>query len=496
MKITIFGSCRQQPLSENYTVTSIQETLTYPHYTKEIIQAIEYCKGIHDMKSSDTLYCFRTCILHKREISDRHNLIREFEDTTLFVIEIASRISYEYNGLYVHHILTEEQYGFENRHQIVQRDLSDTEIEQDIIRIKELLYPKKLLIVSHIYTRPCGKRYDLIQQIDRICLSNNIPFLSPSEYINNQQDVYLDEPILSHFTDKGKHVMSNIYKSTIDYICNRKTVVFVLKQKYYNYQQTQTSCFWGMGDIMRSIYGMYKKSKKYHFKLIIDLSNHPISNFIEQNKHEYRIFLSDIIDDIPLLVDDELDIHIQQHMNSNNEVTYIGAHCGLNVYQPSDYDQEAKKFIKRNIRPTNDFLSFFNEKTGDWDISNMVVIHYRLGDNELVLHNVNTNIIEYCYQHMLKQLTTNTILLSDSSALKSYVKEKQCNIYLFEHEIGHIGYDTSRHKIMNSLFEYFLLTKVKSIKTYTTYNWISGFVYSIHKIYDIPITSSETMFTL
>ena len=46
MKITIFGSCRQQALGKYYSTTSIQESLTYPHYTKEIIQAIEYCKGI------------------------------------------------------------------------------------------------------------------------------------------------------------------------------------------------------------------------------------------------------------------------------------------------------------------------------------------------------------------------------------------------------------------------------------------------------------------
>lgn len=221
MKVTIFGSCRQQPLSEHYTVSSIQETLTYPHYTKEIIQAIEYCKGTHNMKSSDTTYCFRTGILEKREISNRNNLIIEFEETDLFVIEIASRISYEYNNLYVHHILTEEQYGFEHRDQIVQRDLSDEEIEKDIIRIKELIYPKKLLIVSHIYTRPTGKRYDLIRHIDRICLSHNIPFLSPSDHINND-DIYLNESVLAHFTEKGKYIMSNIYKSTIDYVFNKK----------------------------------------------------------------------------------------------------------------------------------------------------------------------------------------------------------------------------------------------------------------------------------
>lgn len=489
MKITIFGSYRQQPLSKHFTVSSIQEALTYPHYTKEIIQAIEYCKGIHNMKSSDTSYCFRTGILQKREISNRNDLIREFEETDLFVIEIASRISYEYNNLYVHHILTEEQYGFEHRNQIVQRDLSDAEIEKDIIRIKDLIYPKKLLIVSHIYTKPSGKRYELIKHIDRVCLSHNIPFLSPSEYVNHQ-DVYLNEPVLAHFTEKGKDIISNIYKSTIDYICNKKIVVFVLKQQYYNYKQTSTDNFWGMGDMMRSIYGMYKKSKKYNFKLIIDISNHPISKYLENIIHDYISPMNDIVHTIPFLVRDEIDAHLRNHMNSTNEVTYIGGHCGLDAYTPSEYDQETKIFIKRMIRPNTEFLSFFNEKIGDLNISDMNVIHYRLGDNELVLHNVNNNKIKYCYQHMLQHLNANSILLTDSSALKSYIKEQKCNIHMFDHDIGHIGRDTSYHTIMNSLFEYFLLTKVKSINTHSVYGWISGFTYSVHKIYDIPITSS------
>ena len=44
--ITILGSCRQESLYKNYNITSIQKNISYPHYTKEIIQAIEYCKGI------------------------------------------------------------------------------------------------------------------------------------------------------------------------------------------------------------------------------------------------------------------------------------------------------------------------------------------------------------------------------------------------------------------------------------------------------------------
>ena len=42
MKITIFGSCRQDSLysNEKYEITKIQNDISFPHYTKEILELI------------------------------------------------------------------------------------------------------------------------------------------------------------------------------------------------------------------------------------------------------------------------------------------------------------------------------------------------------------------------------------------------------------------------------------------------------------------------
>ena len=53
MKITIFGSCRQV-IEQEFVISKIQEELTYPHYSKEIIQAIEFCKGISNIPEDIT----------------------------------------------------------------------------------------------------------------------------------------------------------------------------------------------------------------------------------------------------------------------------------------------------------------------------------------------------------------------------------------------------------------------------------------------------------
>lgn len=218
MILTVFGSCRQDSLYNIYTVTSIRGELTYPHYSKEIVQAIEFCRGISNIHPGATQYVFRTGILEKRPINPSR-FYNDFNSTDLFVIEIASRISYTYKGVYVHHILTEPQYGFTDISNIVQRDLTDEEIEEDILKMRYLLHPKKMMIVSHIYTRRSGKRYELVKLLERICLKHNIPFFDPTVQLcdSDPEKLYVKEELLSHYTTYGH---SEIGKRYFDFINN------------------------------------------------------------------------------------------------------------------------------------------------------------------------------------------------------------------------------------------------------------------------------------
>jgi hypothetical protein len=202
-----------------YSVTSIRNDLTYPHYSKEIIQAIEFCKGISNIPLDMTQHAFRSGILGKHQIG-YSRFYNEFNSTELFVIEIASRISYTYKGLYVHHILTEPQYGFNDMHNIVQRDLSDDEIEEDVLKMRDLLYPKKMMIVGHIYTRTTGKRYELVKLLERICVKHNIPFFDPVLQLNGKdsEKLYVKEGLLAHYTPYGHSEIGQKYTDFINRI--------------------------------------------------------------------------------------------------------------------------------------------------------------------------------------------------------------------------------------------------------------------------------------
>jgi hypothetical protein len=70
---------------------------------------------------------------------------------------------------------------------------------------------------------------------------------------------------------------------------------------------------------------------------------------------------------------------------------------------------------------------------------------------------------------------------------KVVAKENIPGVFCDTDDIGHIGYTISADAMANTLFEYMLLSEAKSIKTFSSYNWISGFVYYSHKIWDIPL---------
>jgi hypothetical protein len=219
MNITIFGSCRQNPIRKNFAVTGIQEALTYSHYTREIIQAIQFCRGESTLTEDDTRNAFRSGILNKSCLHSSQ-FIGEFESTDMFVIEIASRLSYSYKEYYVHHILTEEKYGFPDADNIHIHELCDEEIEADILRIRDLLHPRPFLIASHIYTRKSGKRYDLVMLLNKLCKKHEIPFFDPSAFLEAEKyqpsQVYLQEPVLVHFTPFCQGVLANKYKEIIN----------------------------------------------------------------------------------------------------------------------------------------------------------------------------------------------------------------------------------------------------------------------------------------
>lgn len=224
--ISILGSCRQIDPLESYTrlpLSSIHE-LTYPHYTKEILQAVRYLKDRDStmIDTETTRWCFRNGILHETTISDEqyNRWQEEFNETSLFLIEIASRRAYNVNGVYVHHIAIEEKYGLECcREQVHEYDLSNDDIETDILALRQELHPRPLVIFSHLCTYKNGKRYELTCLLKDLCVKHDISFFNPTAlYDNFGSRRLLHEPLIAHYSPEGERLITQVYLYIINSI--------------------------------------------------------------------------------------------------------------------------------------------------------------------------------------------------------------------------------------------------------------------------------------
>lgn len=220
MKLTILGSCRQDSLRKNYNCSAIQSYISYPHYTKEALEVIKFCI-FGNVTPEETIHIFRTPILTKMPLYPSMFWKNELESSDVFIIEIASKIAYEYNGHYMHHIATEEQYGIPIRDNILQRVQTKDEIETDILEIRDLLRNKPIIIVSHLVTYKRGERYMLAEWLEDICVRHKICFLNPVKEFQKRNipidDLFEKESILAHYSHKGHAIINTIYT---EYIAN------------------------------------------------------------------------------------------------------------------------------------------------------------------------------------------------------------------------------------------------------------------------------------
>jgi len=219
MHITILGSCRQDSLYTYFNITNIRDSLTYPHYSKEILQAAQFCKGQLNIPFEQTQNIFRSGILAKQPLHP-DSFRNDFEKTDLFVVEVASRLFYKYADFYAHHIITESQYGFHDISNVIQGQLTDSEIEEDLVQLKRVLYLKPFCIVTHICTRSHGSRYELVQLLKRLCAKHRIYLFDPAaELVMYDPDVlYEKEAVLSHYTKEGHALIGAKYNTFIQKI--------------------------------------------------------------------------------------------------------------------------------------------------------------------------------------------------------------------------------------------------------------------------------------
>jgi hypothetical protein len=217
--VVVLGSCRQDSLQKKYNVSKIKEEISYPHYSKEMVQVVSYCLN-NDISEEETKETFRTPALYKRPL--KWNLIysTDIEEADVVFIEIASKLTYKIDDRYVHHILYDDnQHNKNTRSRVLLGESTDEELHEDIQLLQSMIQ-SPIIIVGHLVTKEGGKRHDLLETLRNICLEEKIQFIDPVQELRKRHDslenMFVNEPKLAHYTDHGHNCILRVYEDYIN----------------------------------------------------------------------------------------------------------------------------------------------------------------------------------------------------------------------------------------------------------------------------------------
>jgi len=245
--------------------------------------------------------------------------------------------------------------------------------------------------------------------------------------------------------------------------------------------QTETENYWGLGDVLRGTLQMYMLSKKLGFQFNVDTSLHPISKYLVPIKHPYNDVIQANKDAIMLISADEPLEQMIQGLPDGLYCFFTNAHC------TEAFDEDSRIFMKKLLTP----VASLEEELRDYiPFHPYSILHFRLGDNELV-GQTQTNVSREILHMIQANKEPNSVLISDSFSLKIH-PEATKEIFVLNTVPKHLGKCSNEESIKDTLIDFFLLSRATHIKTYSCYPWVSGFVSWAGMIYDIPLTRIQT----
>jgi hypothetical protein len=454
--VTIFGSCRQDSISKNFIVTSIRDSLTYPHYSKEAIQAIKYCKSRGENTPS-SLKVFRNNLLNIR-MNSPDKLRKEFERTDIFVVEIASMLEYKKGDLFYHHIAGDLVDGIEIRKQEFE------ELREDILHIASLLSPKPVLFCTHYSTQNSGKRLELINYIEQVCKSHNMEFFNPSDAnkVWESRILHEDEVVISHFSKAGHEIMAGRYREKLLSL-NVNFASFPLVQKYK--PGIVLNDYHGLGDFIFGSLRMHQEAISRKRAAFIDVSEHPLSQFFTSTFVAGEKTITPIVQ--------------ESYSNLFGKASTIFTHLRpLRQIALSDVD-----FVLRNVfDPTDEFLEQIRKYQHSYDAQrqNYSIVHFRLGDEYMPKSVENAKILDSKQFDQINEFVSRhskdkrIIVASDSLELLNEL-DKMGHATL-SGKVAHLGKEgQDPNAIRDTLLQFMIFKDASEIIQVSNYGWGSGF---------------------
>lgn len=283
---------------------------------------------------------------------------------------------------------------------------------------------------------------------------------------------------------------------------NIKKIVCVYQLQYVNAKSE------GFGDFLRGCFFTMQLTKLLNLEFELDISNHPISKYIENLGKNPAINY----DNLEWVIGENRPAHLWQdpkmHININfaneiidklNNYSYSDTYALFTNAFPIYYTflDIGREKVKNMLIPNVFMQEYINNTLKELNLSRntYATIHIRSGDQYLT--NTKTidqdfiNKIKFCINGLIVP-NKKYLIISDSNSLKIALKSYP-NFYIINRKIQHFGgqfLNTERENgVMDTLLDFYLMSYSNSILALHVYNHVTGFSKYCAVINKIPFKS-------
>lgn len=262
------------------------------------------------------------------------------------------------------------------------------------------------------------------------------------------------------------------------------TVIQAWTQTAVNFPRDDRANFWGLGDLLRGAAALSEFCQAAGHRYILDMRGHPLAAAFAEPDAE------DLVPGINYAA-----VPFEIFTSAENLATTLNGklrdqdHVVLNTNGfrewPAGLSDNTKNLLRRRLRPSAALDALLRDHAppvGSYDI-----LHCRLGD--IAMTHGGAGNAARALATIAPHCTPETLLLSDDVRFKS-TAARLLKVRTTKAIPAHTGL-ASAEQLLDTILEFLIISRARTIKTYSVYSWTSGFVAAASKIYDIPLTRLE-----
>lgn len=243
----------------------------------------------------------------------------------------------------------------------------------------------------------------------------------------------------------------------------------------------------GLGDIIRGSISAYEICSRLNVPFSADFSDHPIREFLEGDSAISNA-------PIPLAANQgkELEAFLEKNRSAGTELV-IYANC-FPIYPISN---DCKLYMQKVLQPKMILETAIENTFKGLGITKgkYICISIRMGDASFNENNSNESKYEQVSQKVLSMLANlpngheQHILVSDDKGICKYFAER-FNFKVRNTKPCHLGIvQFGDENIVDTLVDFFILSRCATIVHYSVHHWISGFCHWTSNIFNIPLVA-------